>query len=126
MARRKPLYYEYVPGEKLVHEVFTEPQKCEPGQYRSRWRVWGKPGEKFTEYYGTQVVICCPKGTRMDIKARCCKPLRGKKKDVCVGKPITQSIRHTVEKFKARHPDIWKKLIRAKMTPEGSKIYYPK
>ena len=114
MARRrrvrKPLMYEFYPWEKYVHETMKPASACERGQYRSRM------------VDGTQVVICCPRGTKMDFKKRCCVPKRGAK--ACVTKPMTQSFRHKVEKFKTRHPDIWEKLISTKPDPDGAHRLY--
>jgi hypothetical protein len=101
---KKPLYYEWNPTYDYVHETMFPADKCQYGEYRSKM------------VKGTQIVICCPKGSRMDIKARCCKPI-GKK--ACVGKPVTQSIRHKVSRFKSKYPDIWEKLQRAKTDKYG-------
>jgi len=93
--RKKPKYYEYSPTWDYVHETFKPADACEPGEFRS------------TKARGVQTVICCPTGTKMDMKARCCKRTG---KSTCDSKPEVQSVRVPKRKFARRHPGIWKKL----------------
>lgn len=102
--RRKPLYFELPKTGTYVHYTYEPASKCQPGAYRS------------SMHRGTQVVICCPRKTKMDPKSRCCKI-----GTACASKPITQSVRVPVEIFAKRHPALYKKLMAARPGRRGEK-----
>lgn len=93
--KRKPIFYELPPSGQYVHETFIPASKCASGQYASAVNK------------GVQTVLCCPTGTRMDRRSKCCR--RG---SACVTRAKAQSVRVPIATFKKRHPSLFKKLVK--------------
>ena len=91
--KRKPIFYELPKSGAYVHETFIPASECASGQYAS------------TKRKGVQTVLCCPKGTHMDRRSRCCK-----RDSACVTRAKAQSVRVPIATFKKRHPALFKKL----------------
>lgn len=104
-AGKKPLFYEWSPNWKFVHETFVPASRCAEGQYRSR-----RSGT-------AQVVVCCPEGSKMDDRQRCCT-----RDGKCVEKPIKQSVRVPVGQFKREHPKLWIKMSRGKIDRKTNSV----
>jgi hypothetical protein len=114
---RKPIKFEYKKGWKYVRERLVEPSRCARSSYRTVTRgnvkaSGGRPPR------GVQVISCCPKGYRRDAQNRC---IRGS-----AHRPaVTQALRHTVSRFKSKHPSEWRELQEAKAGKKGIKTIRP-
>lgn len=111
---RHPIQYDYAKGWRYVRERLLDPSYCQPGQY-STIADLGRP---LLQAKGVKIVICCPLGTYMRTEAGKrvgCFDKKGRK----VRSPVAQSILHEVEKFRFRHPDIWRALKKAPQNKEG-------
>ncbi|MBS7615476.1 hypothetical protein KEJ18_07105 [Candidatus Bathyarchaeota archaeon] len=103
-VRREPIKFAWYKTWNYVHETLRDPRECQPGQYSTF--VISKPK-------GVLAKICCPVGTYMHttpVGRRGCysDPVGGK----IVAKPMVQVLLHDVEKFKFRHPVVWKLLVK--------------
>ena len=103
---RKPIMYIWKEGLNYVAERLIDPMYCQPGQYST---ISSKTIPALAAK-GVKIRICCPIGTYMHV-------VHGKRIGCYddgrrIRTPIAQSVIHEVNKFKMRHPDIWKKLMR--------------
>lgn len=114
MARRmrRSIKWEYKPGWNYVRERLLDPGACAKASYRtlSRTNVPTVPE-------GVLIVTCCPKGSSRNARGQCCSGT------VCSsGK--AQAIRHSVGRFRFRHPDVWAALKSAPPSASGIRIVW--